>query len=183
MSTLLWALAQLQLAPPDDLLHELCKAVMPALPECDATQLTHIVWALARLGAHAGRGWVEAAEAASLALVAGAGVHELVNLAWGLCQLRQRLHEQPPLPPAAAASPAAAAPSHAWQAAVLRELRLRCTCAGHDTDCRGLLDLLAELGVRGFAEAAAAAADALFAQRSDVDEDGVCCVQFQPGCR
>jgi len=66
LSTLLWALAQLQLQPPEDILQDLCEATAPHLAACGATHLTNIVWALGRLQAKPEREWVEAAEAASL---------------------------------------------------------------------------------------------------------------------
>lgn len=66
LSTLLWALAQLQLQPPDDVLSDLCERSAPHIPDCDVTHLTNIVWALGRLQARPGREWVEAAEAASM---------------------------------------------------------------------------------------------------------------------
>lgn len=70
--------------------------------------------------------------------------------------------------------------STSWQAACLRELRLRCMCAGHDVECRELVHMLRELGVVGLAEGAAVLADQLF---QDLDDDSACMLQFQPGCR
>jgi hypothetical protein len=66
LSTLLWALAQLQLQPPDDILSELCERTAPYISSCDVTHLTNIVWALGRLQARPDKEWVEAAEAASM---------------------------------------------------------------------------------------------------------------------
>lgn len=66
LSTLLWALAQLQLQPPEDVVCELCERSWPCIPACDVTQLTIIVWALGRLQARPGRAFLEAAEAASM---------------------------------------------------------------------------------------------------------------------
>jgi len=133
-----------------------------------------------------------------------AGLSQVVNLTWGLSQLRH---------PATAAgarssfrtSPHSDADTHnspslndghtsmgsslsevgphssspAWQAACLRELRLRCMCAGHDVDCGQLVQMLEELGVLGLAPGAAAVADKLFTQQ----EDDAYCSLLQPGCR
>jgi hypothetical protein len=66
LSTLLWALAQLQLQPPADILSELVERSLVHVAACDATQLTNIVWALGRLGAHPDGEWMQAAESASM---------------------------------------------------------------------------------------------------------------------
>ena len=66
LSTLLWALAQLELQPPDDILADLCDCAAPHIPACGVEDLTNIVWALARIHARPGKPWVETAESASL---------------------------------------------------------------------------------------------------------------------
>jgi hypothetical protein len=74
LSTLLWALAQLQLQPSEDVVCELCERSWPCIPACDVTQLTIIVWALGRLQARPGRAFLEAAEAASMQVCGLVGV-------------------------------------------------------------------------------------------------------------
>lgn len=75
LSTLLWALAQLQLPPPDDILQDLIDATAVHIStsahdgdgcDCDSTHLTNIVWALGRLQARPDREWLVAAQQASL---------------------------------------------------------------------------------------------------------------------
>jgi hypothetical protein len=116
-----------------------------------------------------------------------AGLTQVVNLVWGLSRLRNPAgcqddfsshtysFQDHPL-----AAPECYSFSPAWQAACLRELRLRCVCAGVDVDCSQLVGMLRELGVAGLAEGAAAVADRLFAEQED---DAYCSLQFQPGCR
>lgn len=70
--------------------------------------------------------------------------------------------------------------SVSWQAAVLRELRTRCRCLGHDMDCLQLVQVLKEMGVEGLSEGAAAAEASFWA---DVAISEECPVVFQPGCR
>jgi hypothetical protein len=89
LSTLLWALAQLQLQPPDDILSELCERTAPYISSCDVTHLTNIVWALGRLQARPDKEWVEAAEAASMQVggsdtSGGRGQGGGVESRWGL---------------------------------------------------------------------------------------------------
>lgn len=66
LSTLLWALAQLQLQPPADILSELCEVSLARVGACDVTHFTNIAWALGRLQAAPEQEWLDAAEAASL---------------------------------------------------------------------------------------------------------------------
>lgn len=115
-----------------------------------------------------------------------AGLTQVVNLVWGLSRLRSPAGGQDDLSHSfnfndhTLASGDCYSFSPAWQAACLRELRLRCVCAGVDVDCSQLVVMLRELGVAGLAEGAAAVADRLFAEQED---DAYCSLQFQPGCR
>jgi hypothetical protein len=133
--------------------------------------LASVLWCVSSADAMLSAPLASSLHTALLQVLPGAGLHQLVNIAWGRGRLRER--ETEPLPP-----------SPTWQVACLRELRLRCMCAGHDVDCKQLVPLLQELGVAGLEDAAAAAAaDALFAAQGEADEDALCSVQFQPGCR
>jgi hypothetical protein len=130
---------------------------------------------------------------AHMQVLPAAGLKQVVNLAWGLCRLcaqpatlvdssetSQRFSSAFKGEQAGHAGHSHT-PSAAWQAACLRELRLRCICAGVDTDCKQLVQMLRDLGVEGFADATAAVADQLFAEQ---DEFEACCsLQFQPGCQ
>lgn len=137
--------------------------------------------------------------------MATAGLKQVVNLAWGLSRLRSSAAATQACPPLDSAATtdqhvllhgdvSTSQPlrsksedggphtlSMAWQAACLRELRLRCMCAGADVDCMQLVQMLREVGVMGLAEGAAAAADKLFAEAEE--EAAYCSLQFQPGCR
>jgi hypothetical protein len=107
--------------------------------------------------------WLEEVEELSLLLLPRAGLPQLRSIAKGMQQRRQR------------------PPSAAWQAACLREVRLRCRCSGVELDCGSLAQVLAELGVAGLAEGAAAA-DQSFSDEENA-LNGYCAVEFQPGCR
>lgn len=116
-----------------------------------------------------------------------AGLTQVVNLVWGLSRLRSpaggqdnNLSHSFSFHGHTLVSSDCYSFSPAWQAACLRELRLRCVCAGVDVDCSQLVVVLRELGVAGLAEGAAVVADRLFAEQED---DAYCSLQFQPGCR
>jgi hypothetical protein len=129
---------------------------------------------------------------ARMQVLPAAGLKQVVNLAWGLCRLcsqptalgestdtTQRSSSALKGDQAVYSGPSHT-PSAAWQAACLRELRLRCICAGVDTDCKQLVHMLRDLGVDGFADATAAVADQLFAEQDELE---ACFLQFQPGCQ
>lgn len=116
-----------------------------------------------------------------------ANLSQVVNLAWGLSHMRY------PSPEASDthsditsthSSPHNISNSHtpsaAWQVACLRELKLRCVCAGVEVDCSQLVLMLQDMGVMALGEGAAAVADRLFAEQQ---EHACCSLQFQSGCR
>jgi hypothetical protein len=177
LSTLLWALARLFLQPPADLLSELTQQSLTLLREvhtpsfpnshregADAAEaLANMLCGLAQLKAAPDAAWLEEVEEMCLLLLPRAALPQLLSIAKGIQQLRQR------------------PPSAAWQAACLREVRLRCRCSGVELDCGSLAEILADLGVGGLAEGAAAA-DQSFSDEENA-QNGYCAVQFQPGCR
>lgn len=171
LSTIMWSLARLQLQPHAELFTELSQHALHLLRESpgDATSFSNLIAALAQLQdrspgqAGPDRAWLEEVEQASLQILPSAGLPELVNLAKGVLQLDH------------------GPPSKTWQAAVLREVRLRCRRNGIELDCCHLVELLAELGIEGLAEGAALANQSFWEEENA--ERAYCSVQFQPGCR
>lgn len=49
LTTLLWACARMQWKPPKSFLSQFMLCSYEALPHCDAQQLAHLIWALAKL--------------------------------------------------------------------------------------------------------------------------------------
>lgn len=174
LCTLLWALARLQLQPPKDLMQELLDQSLPQLRCCDPSQLANLTWALGRLQATPPSSWLWEFEEASVRILPSALLSHLVNLAWGRSELAQQRVSDGRF----VGNPRPA--SAAWQAALLRELRLRCRCLGHEMDCLQLVQVLKEMGVQGLNEGAAAAEASFWA---DDDSGDGCPVEFQPGCK
>lgn len=174
MCTLLWSLARLHMQPPSDLLEELLDHALPQLRFCDSSQLANLSWALGRLQASPNSSWLTEFEEASVETLPSAHLPDLVKLAWGRSELaRQRASDR-----RFAGSPRQA--SMTWQAAVLREMRLRCRCLGHEMDCLQLVQILTDMGIDGLSEGAAAAEAAFWAE--DTFGDGCPIELFKPGC-
>eukprot|EP00878_Enallax_costatus_P013773 GHUV01014404.1.p1 GENE.GHUV01014404.1~~GHUV01014404.1.p1 ORF type:complete len:299 (+),score=36.23 GHUV01014404.1:388-1284(+) len=174
MCTLLWSLARLHLQPPSDLLQALLDQALLQLQSCDSSQLANLIWALGRLQASPSLSWLTDFEEASVQTLPSALLPDLVKLAWGRSELaRQRLSDG-----RFVGNPRPA--SVTWQAAILREMRLRCRCLGHELDCLQLVQVLKEIGVDGLSEGAAAAEASFWAE--DAIGDGCAVELFRPGC-
>jgi hypothetical protein len=172
--------------PPADLLSELTQQSLTLLREVHSSLTLHtvnftagrtshregaevaeafanMVCALGQLQSLPDSAWLEEVEGISLLLLPRSGLPQLLSIAKGMQQLRQR------------------PPSAAWQAACLREVRLRCRCSGVELDCESLAQVLAEVGVSGLADGAAAAEQTFSDEENALN--GYCAVEFQPGCR